>query len=702
MAHNNETKPVDEDENQRLDRFKIDIVKDADVVQDQRAESNEDMRFINVSGGMWEDFLEDEFDDRTKLEFDIISNYINRFLGQWNQNRVGVEYKPDDSETSDDDAELLNGIYRADFRQNSGKMAIDNAVDEAATCGYGAFKLATLFEDDEDPENDNQRIEWRPIHNAYNSVYWDSSAQRIDKRDARRCTELIRFTRDSFLDKYPNATPVSAYTPENQGFSRSTRRSGDSLAAVYIAKRYEIIRKTVTAFVYNNLQSNKVEVYNEEDHKLIKDELSKDEFRSFVRERKILEQRIEVTVFSGDEILEPTKRIAGKWIPIIPIYGYHSYVDGQEWWRGLVRKLKDAARLFNMQVSQLAENSASSGQDVPIFDPEQMEGGIAELWADRNNKPYLLARALRDEDGNIVQQGPNSYLKSSQLDGNTAALMQIVPGFVQDTTGGAPQDTANPDMSGKAIRALQKREDLNTQVISDNIANSIEWSGAVYQSMAADGIYTSKRIINTIGKDSSESRTQLLKSVMDEETGRIIEANNITGKKFRAYADSGPQYETLREQTVEDLKGMLDALADQPGGQQYTDAIIATILENITGVGLGPIKDIVRRNMIVQGLKKPETDEEKQMLADIQEQQNLPDPQQQLIEAAAKQAEGEGRERESKVLDNTAAAQLKTAQAEKVLSDIQVDQSGAQNDRIKTLAEVRNQVFQSAQQGTLQ
>ena len=73
----------------------------------------------------------------------------------------------------------------------------------------------------------------------------------------------------------------------------------------------------------------------------------------------------------------------------------------------------DAARLYNMQISQLAENSASTGQEIPIFDPSQMEGGISELWADRNTKPYLLARALRDNDGNIVAHGPTSYLKQA-------------------------------------------------------------------------------------------------------------------------------------------------------------------------------------------------------------------------------------------------------------------------------------------------
>lgn len=693
------TKEIKENADERLTRFKRDIINDADIVDEQSDKANEDMRFINVSGGMWEDFLEDDFSDRTKLEFDLVSNYINRFIGQWNQNRVGVEYKPDDSVTSDEDAELLNGIYRADFRQFSGKMSVDNAVDEQATCGYGAFKLAALFEDEEDAENDNQRIEWRPIHNAFNRVYWDRAAQRIDKRDARRCTELIQFTRDSFEEKYPGKVAVSAYTPTNRQL-RSHDRSRPQL--VFVAKRYQVVTKKETVFVYNNLISDEIEVFSKEDHELIKAELKSNEFKTFVRERTVLKQRVETVVFSGEEILEPIKRIAGKWIPIIPVYGYHSYINGVEWYRGLVRKLKDPARLFNMQVSQLAENSASTGQEIPIFDPEQMEGGISQLWADRNNKPYLLARALRDEEGNIVvPPGPTAYLKPAQLDGSTQALMQIVPAFVQDVTGGVPQDTLDPNMSGKAIQALQKREDLNTQVLNDNIANAIEWSGVVYQSMASE-VYTSKRIVNVIGKDGVESQKQLLKLGLDENTGKLIELNNLTGKKFRSYADVGPQYETLKEQTVEDLKGMLEAMVNVPSGEQYLPAIVATLLDNITGVGLGPLKDLNRRIMILQGLIKPETDEERQMLAQVQEQQNQPDPQQQLIEAAAMQAEGEARERESKVLVNAADANKKQAETQEILSKIDVAQRGADDNRAKTLSDIRSQVFKNAQLGTLQ
>ena len=669
---------------ENLDLFKLDISNDADLTWEQRDQANEDMRFVNVPGGQWEGFLEDQFNDRTKLEFDLVSNFLQRFLGEWDLNRIGVEFKPDDSKgkTSDEDAELLNGIFRADFRQFSGKMSIDNAVNEAATCGYGCFKLGTKFEDEMDGENDLQRIEWRPLNNAFNTVFWDRAARRIDKRDARRCTVLAEFTRESFLAVYPDEDPVSAYEPWSRRVWNVTTNRVD---IIYIATRYEVIKKKENFFIYNNLATNEVEMYSEDDHELIKDELRKDPARTFQREREILKQHVERSVFSGEKFLEKPKRIAGKWIPIIPVYGFRGYVDGTEWYRGLVRKLKDASRLFNMQVSQLAENSASNGQEVPIFDPDQMLGDISKHWANKNNKAWLPARSIRDHEGKPIHHGPTGYLKPPALDGSTNALLEIVPNFIRDTTGGVPQDTLDPNASGKAINAIIKRANLNIQPLFDNIANSISWSGEIYQSMAAE-LYVTPRIFNIIGKDGTENKKQLLKMVVDETTGKIVESNNLRGKKFHAYADVGPQYETAREQTVEDLKGMLEALSKLPEGQQYSAAIISMILENMSGVGLGPLKEMNRKIMLVQGLVKPETDEEKALVE--QAQQPKEDPNQELIQAATEQQLAEARNLDAATIEKGASAILKQAQAEKTLADIDTN-------RMKTLADIRNQVFQN-------
>jgi len=662
-----------------LTDFKADLVADADIMAEQRDQANEDMRFVDVQGGMWEGFLTDKLGKRVKLEVDLVSDSINEFKGEWNQNRLGVEFKADDLKSSDEDADLINGIYRADHNDMSGKIAIDTAVDETAKCGYGAFKLGTVFVDDGDPENDLQRVEFRPKHTAFNTVFWDRAAKRIDKRDARHCTEIEEYTTVSFQDAFPDHKPVSAYEPDSRRYFNY-----NSTDQVFVATRYQVVKKKEKVFIYNNFSTNEVEVYNQADHDKVKDELQADDLRQFVRERKITVQYVEKYVFNGEGFIEKKKRIAGKWIPIIPMYGFRGYVDGVEWYRGLVNKLKDLSRLLNMQLSRLAENSASAPQDIPFFDPDQMPPNIAQHWEDTNNKSYLPVKALR-ENGKILQAGPLGYLKPQQLDASTMALLEMVPVLIQTLTGGAPQDTLDPNISGKAINAIQKRMNLKTQPIQDNIANSIRWAGEVYQAMAAD-VYTTSRIMTTIGKDGKEGKQQLLKTVLDKETGKLIEANSLNGKKFRVTADIGPQYESLREQTVEDLKGMMELLSKTPSGEKYTPIIMTTMLENIQGVGLDALKKMVRHDMLLQGFTKPETDEEKAFVA--QAQQPKDDQDKELKTAITQQQLAEAGNLQASSAEKIANAALKKAQTRKILSDIQVNE-------IKTLADIRKQVFQN-------
>ena len=51
-----------------------------------------------------------------------------RYIGERNMNRANVVFTPDDKSTTDDDTELLNGIYRSDFKDNDGQIALDPAI----------------------------------------------------------------------------------------------------------------------------------------------------------------------------------------------------------------------------------------------------------------------------------------------------------------------------------------------------------------------------------------------------------------------------------------------------------------------------------------------------------------------------------------------------------------------------------------------
>lgn len=276
-----------------------------------------------------------------------------------------------------------------------------------------------------------------------------------------------------------------------------------------------------------------------------------------------------------------------------------------------------------------------------------------------------------DSDGTIIAQGPIGYNKPAMLDQSTAALMDIIPNFIREVTGGAPQETLDPATSGKAINAMLKRENLNTQPVNEHISQSITASGNVYQAIAGD-IYNSRQIVRTLGEDGTEGKEVLLKVVADEKTGKLVQANTISGKKFRAYADVGPQYSSLREQTVEDLKGMAEMLGNTQTGQQYMSAIISTILDNVTGVGLGPLKDMNRRQMMLQGLVEPESDEDKEWFE--QQMQPKEDPQQALVQAAAAQQLAEAENLKAATVQKIADAKKTEAETEEIYADMGVKQ----------------------------
>ncbi len=675
-----------EDLKQRLARAVKDLKSDADLIRQEAQAAAEDNRFIHTDDGMWAGWFDDKFANRAKVVFDNVSDMVSRFIGQWNTNRVSVEYKPDNSKTSDEDTALLNGIFRKDWVQNSGKLASDNAVDELATTGYGALILSTRFEDQEDTENDLQRIQFSPIHNSYCKTIWDRNAKRIDKRDARRCTVLEEFSKEAFLERWPDKAHISAYEPDTSTHFDYPVWSED---VVYVAKRYEVLVKVEKVFVYFNLETEEVETYTEEQHEKAKDQLAQSEFTVFDRERKVRTQSVEVSVFNGEEYLEKPRRIVGKYIPIIPFYGIRAFVDGRETSRGLVRKQKDPSRVLNVQISKVLEDAATGGQRTPIFAPKQMPPQHADHWEKRASNPaWLPVNPLYGPNGELISAGPLGYVEPNPVDPNTAALIQITQEHLRNSGGGAPQDTIDPSTSGKAVNALIKREDLNKQQIMDNIVNAHEWMGTVYQAMASE-IYTGQRIMRIIDKEGKESEVRLNEEVIDEETERAVVRNTLTGKRFSVVVSTGPQYDTIREQGVEEMKGVLEYVVKIPQAAKYVPIVLAEILKNMPGVDTTAIQEMARKDLLLQGAAKPETDEEKELVRQASEPK--PDENEELVKAAAEQARAEADNLKASAADKMANVQKKAAETAKIESE-------TEQGRTRTFLEIRKEIFATAQQ----
>ncbi len=644
----------------KLSQFKQDVSDDYEITEKQREDANKDIRFIGVTGGMWEDYLEkthSEDSDRARLEFDMTSERLFKFVGEWTQNRAGVIYEPDDTKTTDDDAELLTGVYRGDFRENGGKPSQDNAIFEAAACGMGAIQISEQFVDDEDPENENQEIIWKTVHNAHDHVMFDANAKEANKSDARWVTVLTGFTPKAFKMKYPGLAEASAFTP-----STEYRSSLDwySVEQVYVAERFEITKIKQDVSVWQNIQLNQIRAYPVDELDKVKGELEAMGW-TYVRDRQIKRQIVEKSIFTGQEFIQKPKRIAGKYLPIVPVYAYRVYVGGKEHTWGLVRKLMDGNRTLNTMISKLAETSAASADSINIYLEDQVDRHKDNL-KDNTDKAYQVIDPAYAEDGvTLIATGPVGRIDPPMVDQSAMAAIGIITNHLLQKSGG-DQDTINPDVSGKALNTLIKRENLNTQVISNHIIESLSQVGKVYRSKAGD-IYTRAMMKKAISADGTLRTVELNQVTLDTQNGNAININDLSQGRFSTTVDVGPQYETQQEATVESIERLIDKL---PEGDPLQGPAISMWINNIQGTGLEPLKKLNRSNMIKQGLIDAETDDEKQMM---QEAQNEKDPNSDLLAAAAQQQIAEANNLNAKAEGQQAVSMKTMAEAGKTMAD---------------------------------
>lgn len=655
------------DDNEELQRIRDLVDKDYFAVDQQRDWSNEDIRFCDVDGAMYEDWFQEQFASRPKMEFNMVAQAVHRFNGEWASNRFEAKFLPDDGKTSESDADLLSGLYRKDFRRSSGPEAIDNAVSEMAKGGFGAFRLSTEFVDDEDPENDQQRIIFEPIYSAYASVIFDANAKKYDKSDARHVTYLEEMTMGAAEEEW-GCDVSSFFDPPNQN-----RFNWNNQTDIWIGHFYEVHEDKVEAIVFQDPFGQKKTLYKD-DFKDFLDEMADGGFEEISR-RKVIRRSVWKTVMAGSQILEEPVRIPGKLLPIIPLYGFRSYVDSKEFWYGLVRKNKDANRLFNMSGTGIAENAATTSKDMPIFTDDQTEGResqLAEMHLGRHS--HVVINQLYDENGNPLPSSPQGVWAASRVDANDSAVMQFSSDYIREQTGGAPQEVLDQNVSGKLFNAVSARVDMNTFTLMDNIAKSVKRGGEVYRSIAGE-VHDVERAVNIIKEDGTDGQVNLHEIVIDEETGQAKAINDITGGVFEVIVDTGPAFASRKRETVEMLKGIMDIT---PPDSPYMAFLYGELIENIDGVGMKDLREFNNQQKLMQGLRPPENEEEAAQVKAAQEGQR--NDQADYLQALAEREKAEAQESLSNIDKNASMTRLNDAKTAETIAGIDISRFKAAND----------------------
>jgi hypothetical protein len=215
-----------------------------------RERAADDLVFYWITN--WDDNLLGSTQLEYRGEFNIIRKAGRQVISDLNSNPVQVDFNPVDG-TDDSGADILDGMYRSDMRNNISQEAKDNAQQECVVCGVGAWELTNEYKTNKAGDTE-QVIRRKPLYEANNNVFWDPNAKLIDKSDANYVSCLISYSEDGYKKLYKELTgeckessDTSFSTPE---VSYAFPWLGGQEKSIYVARFFhrEKVKITTTIF----------------------------------------------------------------------------------------------------------------------------------------------------------------------------------------------------------------------------------------------------------------------------------------------------------------------------------------------------------------------------------------------------------------------------------------------------------------------
>jgi cytochrome c556 len=243
-------------------------------------------------------------------------------------------------------------------------------------------------------------------------------------------------------------------------------------------------------------------------------------------------------------MLESTE-IKCYWIPVFPVYGDELDIDGKVIRSGLVRHSKDSLKMYNYWMTCATEEVALRPKTPYIGAVGQFQGFEVD-WAQANRKsfPYLQYQPVTVE-GNLApapHRQPMVDIPSGMLQMAMHANDNIkaTTGLFDSSLGARGNAT-----SGKQELAQQRQGDISNFHFLDSLQITIRQAGRCLNWMIPHYLDT-ERVVKIMGDDETVS------SVTINQQGPIGEIlNDMTGGEYTVTVESGPAYQTLRQEAAE-------------------------------------------------------------------------------------------------------------------------------------------------------
>ena len=517
----------------------IDFLKfanDADTMN--RQEALEDLKF--GAGDQWPVELQNSrnLESRPVITVNKVDNYCRQVSNQQRQQRPRIKVHATNTHEDMVDAQTISGIIRHIEVNSNADHAYDNAFEYAVRMGWGYMRVRTDYISE---DSFDQEIYIDPVDNPF-TVYFDPNSVAPDGSDADRCLITTMMLKEEFRKLYPDA--------DDGGTSFTQRGTGDSQSEwitkedIRLAEYYYTVREKATLYLLSDGSATFAD--------------DKDFFQrldaygiTVVDKRDSFKKTIKYCKMTAVEILEE-RDWAGKYIPIVPVYGRHIVIGDKRKKFGMIRYAKDPQRMYNFWQTSITEGVALAPKAKWLLAEGQDEGHEND-WANANIKSFPLLRYKQtDIDGRpapapvrLQPEPPQAGIMAAAMgvDNDIKAIMGVFD----------PAQLGQGNISGKALNGQQQQVDLTNFDYYDNLTRSIAHVGKICLDLIPK-IYDTERVMRIIGDDG---KPELLTINQRDSVGRVL--NDITVGQYDVVMETGPGYNSKRQEAVDNMLPLLSA-----------------------------------------------------------------------------------------------------------------------------------------------
>jgi hypothetical protein len=514
-----------------------DILKEAheifaqcqDREQENRQAFEDDVRFARLEEQWPQEIAKKRLDEGRPMHvINKLAPIIRQVVNDARQNKPAISIRPQDRQADPETAEIIGGLIRNIEAASSADIAYDTAVENAVTGGFGYIRVNIDYSHDDTFDKD---ILIERVPNPL-AVYGDPESFSADGSDWNVGFITDQISQEAFKAKYPDAQAT-----DWQGDYPEEWLEDDRLTIAEYWRREEVGRKIIQLSDGQIMDLAAFEAQAEYFYSLgIAPVGSPREVRSYKTTQRII---------SGVDVLE-TNEWAGKWIPLVPVYGDEVVLKNKRYLRSLIRSAKGAQERYNYAMSTSTEMWMLAPR-MPYIG-EEGAFDVDPNWSLVNSQSIPFVKYKRGSPMPQRQPGPQANGALLQEAMGAAEDIKAVTGIYDASLGARSNET-----SGVAIRERARQGDISTFHFIDNLNRSIRQIGRVIVDLVPK-VYTQDRVIRVLGEDG---KSQQVVIGQPNDQGRIYD---LAVGKYDVTVKAGPSYTTQREETRAEMLELARAL----------------------------------------------------------------------------------------------------------------------------------------------